>query len=198
MTPLPARWARTQHAVDTAARRGVAEPAAPAATTTLGTLAKEPRPAVTYHPPGVVSPTKHSRASEKAYDAWLNRVYDELLARRDPRDNAPIHCYRQRKTSSCWMGGGRQQSTGEKQPHQAHTPPRAFSASFVAGPVLVIADAAPQPTRRLSLRLLWPPPSLSLSSSPSPSLLAAPLLWRATPTTTPTITASHEEWVRRN
>ena len=114
------------------------------------------------------------------------------------RDNAPIDCYRQRKTSSCWTGGGRQQSTSEKQPHQAHTPPRAFSASFVAGPVLDIADAAPQPTRRLSLRLLRPPPSLSLSSSPSPSLLAAPLLRRATPTTTPTITASHEEWVRRN
>ena len=88
------------------------------------------------------------------------------------RDNAPIDCYRQRKTSRCWTGGGRggrQQSTGEKQPHQAHTPPRAFSASFVAGPVLDIADAAPQPTRRLSLRLLRPPPSLSLSSSPSAS-----------------------------
>ena len=85
-------------------------------------------------------------------------------------------------------------------PHQAHTPPRAFSASFVAGPVLDIADAAPQPTRRLSLRLLRPPPSLPLSSSPSPSpsLLAASLLRRATPTTTTTITASHEEWVRRN
>ena len=98
------------------------------------------------------------------------------------------------------MGGGRQQSTSEKVPHQAHTPPRAFSASFVAGPVLDIADAAPQPTRRLSLRLLRPPPSLPLSSSPSPSpsLLAASLLRRATPTTTTTITASHEEWVRRN
>jgi hypothetical protein len=116
------------------------------------------------------------------------------------RDNAPIDCYRQRKTSSCWTGGGRQQSTSEKVPHQAHTPPRAFSASFVAGPVLDIADAAPQPTRRLSLRLLRPPPSLPLSSSPSPSpsLLAASLLRRATPTTTTTITASHEEWVRRN
>ena len=56
----------------------------------------------------------------------------------------------------------------------------------------------PQPTRRLSLRLLRPPPSLSSSPSPSPStsLLAAPLLWRATPTPTPTITASHEVWVR--
>ena len=64
--------------------------------------------------------------------------------------------------------------------------------------MLDIADAVPQPTRRLSLRLLRPPPSLSLSSSPSPSLLAAPLLRRATPTTTPAITASHEEWVRRD
>ena len=39
------------------------------------------------------------------------------------RDNAeggvPIDCL-QRKTSNCWTGGGRQQST-EKQPHQAHT-----------------------------------------------------------------------------
>ena len=62
--------------------------------------------------------------------------------------------------------------------------------------MLDIADAVPQPTRRLSLRLLRPPPSLSLSSSPSTSLLAAPLLRRATPTPTPTITASHEVWVR--
>ena len=106
--PTWRRWpldpsTRTQHAVDTAARRGVAEPAAPAATATLGTLAKEPRPAVTYHPPGVVSPTKHSRASEKAYDARLNRVYDELLARRDPAGLAKVRAGGVRDDETLWM-----------------------------------------------------------------------------------------------
>ena len=54
--------------------------------------------------------------------------------------------------------------------------------------MLDVADAALQPTRRLSLLLLWPLPPPSPSSPPLPSLLAARLLWRgaAAPSPHPT------------
>ena len=147
--PAWRRWpldpsTRTQHAVDTAAR-GVAEPVPRAAAATLGTamtlpLAKEPRPAVTYHPPGVVSPIKHHRASEKAYDARLNRVYDELLVRRDPDGLAKVRAGGVRDDETLWMKvewelrGDRVPSPGRQQRVPSGIEPGENTSQFRSSP----------------------------------------------------------------